>query len=218
MARSVAFYLPCFDEQPKILAPEPSPLAIEFDEPEPEPAIDLPEPEPEDIRPVLTDELREQLLEEGRAAAKAECDEMIARERAAVAQRLEEERRRWSREEGERLGREFRDSLGRYSARIGEDVERILEPFVVREIREKMLVALMDTLRILIADRENPVIHLSGPVDLLEAVCAKLNGEDIATKIEDVGGVDVRARLDATTIETRLGEWMAQLREGDDAA
>jgi hypothetical protein len=55
-------------------------------------------------------------------------------------------------------------------------------------------------------------------VDLLEAVCAKLNGEDIATKIEDVGGVDVRARLDATTIETRLGEWMAQLREGDDAA
>ncbi|WP_036289442.1 hypothetical protein [Methylosinus sp. PW1] len=216
MARSVAFYLPCFDEQPKILAPEPPPLAIEFDALEP--TIDLPEPEPEDIRPVLTDELREQLLEEGRAAAKAECDEMIARERAVAAQRLEEERRRWSREEGERLGREFRDSLGRYSARIGEDVEHILEPFVVREIREKMLVALMDTLRVLIADRENPVIHLSGPVDLLEAVCAKLNGEDIATKIEDVGGVDVRARLDASTIETRLGEWMAQLREGDDSA
>jgi len=216
MARSVAFYLPRFDEEPKSLAPEPPPPVIDFVEAEPE--AETPEAEPEDARPVLTDEMREQLHEEGRAAAKAECDEKIERERTAFTQRLEEERRRWSREESERLGREFRDALGRFSARIGDDVERILEPFVVREIREKMLVGLIETLRVLIADRENPVVHLSGPVDLLEAICTKLHGDDIATRIDDVGGVDVRARLDATTIETRLGEWMAQLREGDEAA
>jgi len=215
MARSVAFYLPRFDEE-KIVAPEPPPPPFDFVEAEPE--AEIVEAEPEDPRPILTDELREQLLEEGRAAAKPECDEKIERERAASAQRLDEERRRWAREEGERLGRDFRDALGRFSARIGDDVERILEPFVVREIREKMLVSLIETLHVLLADRENPVVHLSGPVDLLDAICAKLQGEDIATRIDDVGGVDVRARLDATTIETRLGEWMAQLREGDDAA
>ncbi|CAN2533794.1 hypothetical+protein [Methylocapsa aurea] len=218
MARSVAFYLPRFDEAPKIAAPEPSPPAIDFVEAEAEPEVEAPEAEPEDMPPILTDEMRAQLLDEGRAAATAECDEKIERERAAFTQRLEEERRRWAREESERLGREFRDALGRFSARIGDDVERILEPFVVREIREKMLVGLIETLRVLIADRENPVVHLSGPVDLLEAICTKLHGEDIATKIDDVGGVDVRARLDATTIETRLGDWMAQLREGDEAA
>ncbi|MBG0808601.1 hypothetical protein IY145_04355 [Methylosinus sp. H3A] len=217
MARSVAFYLPRFDEGPKIIAPEPLPLPIAFDEPELEPEIVAAEPA-EDPLPALTDELREQLLEEGRDSAKAECDAKIERERAAFAQRLEEERRRWAREEGERLGRDFRDALGRFSARIGDDVEKILEPFVVREIREQMLVGLLETLRILLVDHENPVVHLSGPVDLLEAICTKLHGEDIATRIDDVGGADVRARLDATTIETRLGEWMAQLREGDDAA
>jgi len=218
MARSVAFYLPRFDEEPKIVATEPAALAIDLVLPEPEADIVEPEPEPEGPRPALTDELREQLLEEGRASAQAECIETIERERAAFAQKLEEERRHWAREEGERLGRDFRDALERFSAHIGDEVERILEPFVVREVRERMLVGLVDTLRILLADHENPVVHLSGPVDLLDALCAKLNSEDVATKIDDVGGVDVRARLDTTTIETRLGEWMAQLREGDESA
>jgi hypothetical protein len=218
MARSVAFYLPRFDEEPKIVTPEPPPMALDLVETELESDSVEPEAEPTEPPLVLTDELREQLIEEGRAAAKAENAERLERERAMIAQKLEEERRRWAREEGERLGREFRDALSRFSARIGDDVERILEPFVVREIREKMLVGLIDTLRVLLADRENPVIHLSGPMDLLEAICAKLSSEEITTKIEEVGGVDVRARLDSTTVETRLGEWMAQLREGDEAA
>lgn len=218
MARSVAFYLPRFDEPPTIIAPEPPPLALALEVVEPEPKLEIPEAEPEDLWPRLTEELREQLLEEGRAAAELQFDEEIERERATFAQRLEEERRRWSREEGEKLARDFRDALSRFSARIGDDVEHILEPFVVREIRERMLAGLIETLRVLIADRENPVVHLSGPVDLLEAICTKLHSEDIATKVDDVTGVDVRARLDATTIETRLGDWMAQLREGDDAA
>lgn len=216
MARSVAHYLPRFDEEPKSLAPQPVVPALDLVMPEAE--LDIVEPEPEDPRQILTDELREQLLEEGRASAKAACEAALERQRAEFAEKLAEERRGWAQEEGERLGRDFRDALGRFSARIGEDVERILEPFVARGIRERMLAALVDTLRLLLADRENPMIHLSGPLDLLEAICAKLNGENIATKIDDVGGVDVRVRLDATTIETRLGEWMAQLREGDETA
>lgn len=208
MARSVAFYLTRFDEGPKT-------VHVERSEPIIEPEVeDIPETAPEiDI----SDEMRAQLIDEGRAAAKAEYDELIERERAAFAARLEGERGRWANEEGGRLGEQFHAALNDFASRLGEDVERILEPFVVREIREQMLVGLLERLRLLLADRENPVVHLSGPTDLLEAVSSKLNGEGIATRVEEIGGVDVKARLDSTSIETRLGEWIEQLRDGDDA-
>lgn len=210
MARSVAFYLTRFDE-PRPIAPlEPSPEPV-F-EPEAAEEIILEERGPE-----LTDELRAELVEEGRAAAMAEHEEALARERAGFVLRLENERRRWAREEGERLGEEFRHALDAFAARVGEDVERILEPFVTGEVRSRMLASLIERLRTLIADRDNPVVHLSGPTDLLDPLCEKLNGEGVATRIEDVGGVDVRARFDSTTIETRLEEWIGELRDGDDA-
>jgi hypothetical protein len=210
MARSVAFYLTRFDE-PRPIAPL---------EPSPEPAL---EPEAaeeivlEERGPELTDELRAELVEEGRVAAMTEHEEALARERAGFVLRLENERRRWAHEEGERLGEEFHHALDEFASRVSEDVERILEPFVTGEVRSQMLASLMERLRTLIADRDNPVVHLSGPTDLLDAVCEKLNGEGVATRLEDVGGVDVRARLDSTTIETRLEEWIGELRDGDDA-
>jgi hypothetical protein len=212
MARSVADVLMRFDEPPRF-APPLAPLAP------PEPVAPVVEEElvPDEPRTELTDELRAQLVEDGRAAAKEEYDALIARERAAFSLRVETERRRWASEEGERLGDEFRSALDQFVTQVGEDVGRVLEPFVTREMRERMLDALVDRLRVVIADRDDPVVRLSGPTDLLDALCEKLSGEGVATRIEDVGGVDVRARLEATTIETRLEDWMRELRDEDGA-
>lgn len=206
MARSVAFYLTCFDEPPEIARNDFVALEIQEEEQE------IQEEAPDNG---LSEEMRQALIEEGRAAAAAEYEELIERERADFAERLDDERRRWASEEGERLGEQFHVALGEFSARLEGDLERILEPFVIREVREQMLASLMDRLRILLADREKPVIHLSGPMDLLEAVCSKLNNDDVTTCIDEVGGIDVKARLDSTSIETRLGEWLEQLRDGD---
>jgi phosphoserine phosphatase len=211
MARSVAFYLTCFDE-PRPLARPPEPLPEPVFEPEPEEEISF-----EERKPELTDELRAELVEEGRAAARAEHEEALARERAGFVLRLENERRGWAREEGERLGEAFRLALDEFAARIGEDVARVLEPFVTGEVREQMLASLMERLRTLLADRDDPVVHLGGPSDLVDAICEKLSAEGVATRIEDVGGLDVRARFESTTIETRLEEWIGELRDGDDA-
>lgn len=210
MARSVAFYLTRFDEPSVIVAPEPEFFVAETPE---EPELVLEEPKPE-----IAEEMREQLLEEGRAAAKAEYDELTARERAGFVLRIENERRRWAREEGERLADEFRAALDQFAARVGDDVGRVLEPFVTREVRAQMLESLLQGLRAVIADRDEPVVHLSGPADLLEMVCEKLNGEGVATRVEDADGVDVRARIESTTIETRLEDWMRELRDEDDPA
>jgi hypothetical protein len=211
MARSVAFYLTRFDEAPKVVAKPPPEPVFELE------ALEEPEPLPPPA-PVLSDEMRSELIEEGRAAAWAEYEDAIARERVAFAAQLQGERSRWTNEEGERLAERFHAALDDFSARVGEDVERILEPFVIREIREQMIVSLLDRLRIMIADRENPIVHLSGPADLLEAVSGKLNGDGVATRIEEADGVDLRARVGSTSVETRLGEWIEQLRAGDEAA
>jgi hypothetical protein len=213
MARSVAFYLTRFDEPSEsVLSESAEPIILGATLFEPTPAK---EEEPEPVE-ALTDVLRAQLVEEGRDSAKAEYDELIERERGEFDQRLEEERRRWAREEGARLGDRFRSALDELSTRLGDEVGRVLEPFVSREIRERMLVDLVERLRVALADRDDVVVRLSGPADLLDAVCEKLDREGIATRIEDVGGVELRARLDSTTIETRLGEWAEQLRARSD--
>lgn len=208
MARSVAFYLTRFDEE------EPRPVETAFVLPqlEEEPPPLLEEEPPLDV---LTEEIRLQLIEEGRAAARAEYEELIERERLSHAEQLDGERSRWASEEGERLGEQFRIALNEFSTRLEDSVERILEPFVVREVREQMLASLLERLRLLLADKENPIVHLSGPMDLLEAVCSKLNADDLTTCIDEVGGVDVKVRLDTTSIETRLEEWLQQLRDED---
>lgn len=203
MARSVAFYLTRFDEEPKIAAVA-APVLVEeaafVQEDAPPPAI------------VLSDEIREQLIEEGRAAAETEYRDQIERERTGFNEHLESERRRWTSEEGERLGETFRAALADLTNGLEANLARLLEPFVVEEIRAQMLADLIARLRTALADRENPIVHLSGPMDLLEVVCSTLAGHEIATSVVEVGGVDVKARVDSTSIETRLREWIAQLR------
>ncbi len=207
MARSVAFYLTCFDEAPEIVVPNEFVAPDIHDE-----ADDIPE---EAADNGLSEEMRQSLIEEGRAAATAEYEELLERERADFAERLDCERRRWASDEGERLGEQFHIALDAFSSRLEDELERILEPFVIREVREQMLCSLLERLRVLLADREKPVVHLSGPMDLLEAVCSKLSSDDVTTCIDEVGGVDVKVRLDSTSIETRLAEWLEQLRDGE---
>lgn len=210
MARSVAFYLTRFDESPAIVEPQLPLVAIV-----PSQTEEQEEPIHEPLNEHLDEELRQQLRDEGGATVRAELGEMLERERAAFVLRLESERRRWAREEGERLGEAFVSALNEFSISVAEQIERILEPFVIREVREQMLHTLIDTLRALTKNHEHPIVHLSGPPDILEAIRAKLNDQNVSTKIEETSGADILARFDSTTIETRLAEWIDCLREKD---
>lgn len=204
MARSVALYLTRFDEK----AETPSDDAGQAEDEAvciAETLIDRP----------ISEEMRQSILDEGRAVATAEFEALIESERAEFQERLQAERSAWASEEGRRLGEQFNQAINELANGLESNLERILEPFVIQGVRKEMLSSLLAQLRLLLADHERPVIQLSGPMDLLEAVCAELNGADVATIVTEVGGVDVKARLDSTLIETSIEEWITRLRGGE---
>jgi hypothetical protein len=205
MARAVGLYLTRFDEEVEIPSDN-----VRKSEDE---GVRIAEPLQEQS---ISEEMRQSIYDEGRAAAAAEFQAVIERERAEFSERLQAERSAWANEEGSRLGEQFNKAIDELADSLASNLERILEPFVIQGVRKKMLSGLLAQLRSLLADRERPVIQLSGPMDLLEVVCAELNGADVATVVAEVGGVDVKARLDSTLIETSIEEWIARLRGGDD--
>jgi hypothetical protein len=206
MVRSVGLYLTRFDEQPE-LPPEASDLGLVEQDAEYMPEFPTEQP--------ISEETRQTLIEEGRAAAKAEFNDILEQERQEFLQRLEAERNSWASEEGNRLSEQFCSAIQDLTTNLESNLEQILEPFVVQSVRRKMLSSLIEQLRSLLADRDHPVIQLSGPMDLLEVVCTELNNADLATVVTEVGGIDVKARLETTLIETSIQEWLQRLQGGD---
>ena len=165
--------------------------------------------------PNFSEEMRQSLIEEGRRAAQVEFEAAIDRERAEFNERLQAERKAWVSEEGNRLAEQIVGALRDFQTSLDSNLERILEPFVIESVRRKILSDVIAQLRALIADRERPVIQLSGPMDLLEAICAELSSSEVTAAITDIGGIDVKARIGATLVETSMEEWLHQLRSGE---
>jgi hypothetical protein len=208
MVRSVGLYLTRFDEEPEAA------LQVAVASQSEDEAVYIAEPP---SPPPISEEIRQSLVEEGRVAAKAEFDVLIERERAEFETRLQQERDVWASEEGSRLGKQFNQAICDLVTNLETSIEKILEPFVVEGVRKKMLTSLITQLHALLADHERPVIQLSGPMDLLEVICTELNAADVSTIITEVGGIDVKARLDATLIETSIQDWIQHLHDGDKA-
>jgi hypothetical protein len=208
MVRSVGLYLTRFDEEPEAA------LQVAVASQSENEAVYIAEPP---LPPPISEEIRQSLVEEGRVAAKAEFDVLVERERAEFETRLQQERDVWASEEGSRLGKQFNHAICDLVTNLETSIEKILEPFVVQGVRKKMLTSLITQLHALLADHERPVIQLSGPMDLLEVICTELNAADVSTIITEVGGIDVKARLDATLIETSIQDWIQHLHDGDKA-
>ena len=58
-----------------------------------------------------------------------------------------------------------------------------------------------------------PVFHISGPADVLDAVRERLAGKPVAVTYTTSADCDVRIVAGQATLETRLGDWLAQLNE-----
>jgi len=56
-------------------------------------------------------------------------------------------------------------------------------------------------------------VQVSGPEDLLERVQQALAGRVEQTQFVANDSCDVRAVIDQTVLETRLGEWLAKIEE-----
>lgn len=207
--RPIASYLMRFDD-----ARDSSPSDRESSEP----GGDLVSVSREMTTEAQSEEWRERILEEIRAAAKIEYDALLEQQCAAFAARSIADRALWASDEGSRLGEQFHLALDRCMEGVQASIASILEPFVAHEILQSLLADFTTTLQTILADRQQPPIRLSGSRDLLEIIRSRLALENVTVSVADAAGIDVEAKIGSTLVETCMGEWMSRLRNGAGAA
>jgi hypothetical protein len=158
------------------------------------------------------EEAQAQGREEGRAAAAAEFELELAKERGQIDERIASERDAWLAEEGRRMGEAVEAALQVLETKIADSVARILEPFLGAAQREKMLAELAKTLSALLAD-EQPLLKISGPESLLAALREKLGTTRGAIEYLPSDSTDISAVADHLVIETRLQAWIDRFHQ-----
>ena len=150
--------------------------------------------------------------EEGQAAAAAEFDLALAEERARFEEHLAGAREAWLAEEGQRLGAAAETALAELERRLADSVARILEPFLETLLREQVVAELARTLSALTAEGE-PLLRVSGPASLVEALKEKLGASRGAVEYLPAQSGDISVTVDQTVVETRLEAWIDRFRQ-----
>lgn len=193
--RDVASYLTRFDAPQQMFSP-PAPDAL-F-----EPSLH----EPAGGVDATHAEIREEL--------QCEFDARLAEARADYEGQLEEARRRWTEEQAQALSHQLTRALDVALGTLRVDVSRVLTPFVSRRLSAQIMEDLLTTVRAGLANDKAPGVDISGPPDLIADLGAALGQEGVALTRRESDGIDATITFDTTTIETRLGEWVARLASG----
>lgn len=157
-------------------------------------------------------EAYERGLAEARAAAQDELAMAISDERRAAAKQLEDQRRLWKDREGERLAAAITTGLATIETRIAETVATIIEPFVTERVRIAACSDVVATVKDISNRSRGVAIELKGPDDLVRSVAERLPKDIVVTTLASEGP-EVRAIVDQTIIETRIGAWLQRLSE-----
>jgi hypothetical protein len=182
------------------------------------PIVEEEQPEPPDgaapPNEAEQDEPSEELIARIRNEEKLQYAALLLKEREAQEERLTAMRQKWIVEEGERLSDSFAQALNEAAAALAGAVENTLRPFVADKILRELVDDFVETLRHVQGNRDEPVIHLSGPSDLVEAVGAKLLELGFGVETRASEEMEVKAKIDATTVMTGMREWLEGLGEG----
>jgi hypothetical protein len=161
---------------------------------------------------VLLLSAHEQGFDEGRAAAAADHETLMAQERLMTESRLASERQRWSNQEGETLASAIKDGFAAIELNIAASVERVLAPFVAEAMRRKIVELLAENLVVLLAASEQPVLEIYGPEDLLAMLREKLGADAGAIAFSPESSIDVRIIAGQTMIESRMEAWLERIK------
>jgi len=152
-------------------------------------------------------------VEEGKAAAQAECEAKLEEQRGQFVAELAEARQEWATGTGEQLASRLLEAVGEFEVRVCEAVARILKPFLAAQLHAQAVAELRANLDVLVSADPGVDLNVSGPDDILEAVRAQLDGKTMAVTYEPSSDCDARIVAGQATLETRLGDWMAKLEE-----
>lgn len=154
-------------------------------------------------------ESHEQGFLEGRAVALREGEQLLAAERASFEERLAADRQRWVEEEAVAMRAAILDGLDRMSGHISSKVADALKPVIVDTVRVNMQAALVDKLTQLMGTDGTTQIEISGPSDLVAAICSVLPEHLTVVRGDAHDGVDVRVAVQDTELQTSIGAWIS---------
>lgn len=166
-----------------------------------------PEPSPEEKLAAEYERGREA----GETQMRAHFEALLEQERAEHARLLGEERTRFDMREAANVGAAIEGLVDVMEQRLSYSVARLLQPFLADRVVDQLVAAFAVHLRQLAEDPQGTRIRLSGPQSLVSRVVEQL--PELAGRIDVslADQVELIAVLDETTIETRLGEWLAQI-------
>jgi hypothetical protein len=152
-------------------------------------------------------------LAEGKAVAQADGERKLEEQRVASEERLAAERARWTSEEAERLRDLIVGELKDLEVRIGDQVARILKPWLAAEAQRRAVAELGTMLEDVLHKGEVVQLSVSGPEDLLTMLRTNLEGKIGNVKLTPAPGCELRLVADQTVFETRIADWVKALEE-----
>jgi hypothetical protein len=166
--------------------------------------------------PAASDPLEEAYargVEAGRAAAQEEHEVKLASQQSLFAKRIDLERQKWIVGVAAKFTDTLTNGMRDMEMRITDATARILRPFVEAELHAKAVAELQANLAALLAAEPGVSLHVKGPANILAVLEKQLASKQPPATFEITDEVDVQITASQATLETRLGEWLAKLKE-----
>ncbi len=205
--RPVSQYLARFDAQDG-----PPPAAdIVFTETVFEKSPDTVAEDDADELPPAFETAREEAYAAGFAEASRGNDEAREVAQRVYEARLADERHSWTQDAGVALASRLDGALVEIEARIAASAANILRPFLFGLLRERAVADLAESVGLTLGGRDQALLEISGPEDLLAALRTSLANSAAAIAWAPNSTVDVRIVADQTIIESQISLWIGQL-------
>ena len=166
------------------------------------------------VEPTVEERLQvefERGLAEGSERTRAHYEAILEGERAEHARLLEEERVRFDMRESANVSAAIEGFVDIVEQRLSYSVARLLQPFLRERIIDQLVAAFAVNLRQLTEDDLDKTIRLRGPKTLVTMVLEQVPALRERIEVQHADQVELVALFDETTIETRLGQWLAQV-------
>ncbi|MCK7611282.1 hypothetical protein [Roseibium sediminicola] len=150
-------------------------------------------------------------LAEGSERTRAHYEAILEAERAEHARLIEEERVRFDMREAANVSASIEGFVDIVEQRLSYSVAKLLQPFLKDRIVDQLVAAFAVNLRQLTEDDLDKSIRLRGPETLVARVLDQVPALRDRIEVQQADQVELVALFDETTIETRLGQWFAQV-------
>lgn len=197
---------------------KPAPPAPVAGKAVPSPGVEalLAKPAEPKAKPVDIAQITREAEERGRAAGEAAALEMFEAKfqefQQQTAARMQEEREAWTLEQADRLMAALQEASVDLEERLSAAIAPILVPLLEASVAQRALEDLRALMVPLLEREDRPVLKISGPADLVEALRQKL-GDPPACVFEPSDQPDVRVVAGETVLETQIRDWVGRLRQ-----